>query len=100
MARRGSHSTQQDVQDFRHDEARRANNPPAGIAPTYEILDAMCCPLGAKHVSPLQPDLFGETPLSADKQIEFYQHEVGWAKLQGGGDRQVQRSVCNFALKG
>ncbi len=26
-----------DVQDFRHEQARRKNNPPAGIAPTYEV---------------------------------------------------------------
>lgn len=25
------------VEDFRHKEARRKNNPPAGIAPTYEV---------------------------------------------------------------
>ncbi|MER3461058.1 MAG: hypothetical protein C4303_08195 [candidate division GAL15 bacterium] len=25
------------VKDFRHTEARRKNNPPAGIAPTYEV---------------------------------------------------------------
>ena len=25
------------VKDFRHDSARRKNNPPAGIAPTYEV---------------------------------------------------------------
>jgi adenine-specific DNA-methyltransferase len=24
------------VRDFRHEEAKRRNNPPAGIAPTYE----------------------------------------------------------------
>ncbi len=26
------------VRDFRHEEARRKNNPPAGIAPTYETV--------------------------------------------------------------
>jgi adenine-specific DNA-methyltransferase len=26
-----------------------------------------------------QLSLFGETPLPADQQIEFYQHEAGWA---------------------
>ncbi len=25
------------VRDFRHTEARRKNNPPAGIAPTFEV---------------------------------------------------------------
>lgn len=25
------------VQDFRHKQERRKNNPPAGIAPTYEV---------------------------------------------------------------
>ncbi len=38
MPRRGrtprAHSNS--VRDFRHAEARRKNNPPAGIAPTYE----------------------------------------------------------------
>ena len=27
------------VRDFRHAEARRANNPPAGVAPTYEVCE-------------------------------------------------------------
>jgi hypothetical protein len=31
-------------------------------------------------------DLFGETPLPADQQIEFYQHEVGWANRLILGD--------------
>lgn len=26
-----------DVQDFRHSKVRRKNNPPAGLAPTYEV---------------------------------------------------------------
>jgi adenine-specific DNA-methyltransferase len=30
--------------------------------------------------------MFGETPLPADKQIEFYQHEVGWANRLILGD--------------
>ncbi|MCS7182653.1 MAG: DNA methyltransferase [Thermoanaerobaculum sp.] len=34
----------------------------------------------------LQPDLFGETPLPEDKQVEFYQHEVGWANRLILGD--------------
>ncbi len=115
------------VHDFRHAEARRKNNPPAGIAPTYEarerkttryaydphldpqlvwagkaertsfevdvvslhihesistraILDAV------RRPQPLQLDLFGETPLPADKQVEFYQHEVGWANRLILGD--------------
>lgn len=37
MARRKSPITDQSVQDFRHEQARRKNNPPAGIAPTYEV---------------------------------------------------------------
>lgn len=32
-----SKSHRNGVKDFRHDEARRKNNPPAGIAPTYEV---------------------------------------------------------------
>jgi adenine-specific DNA-methyltransferase len=115
------------VLDFRHVEARRKNNPPAGIAPTYQvrerqttryaydphldpqlvwagkaehtsfevdvvplhiheristraILDAVCRP------QPPQLDLFGETPLPADQQIEFYRHEVGWANRLILGD--------------
>lgn len=109
------------VGDFRHKGATRTNNPPAGIAPTYEVsqrqtkqyaydphLDPQLVWAGkAEHTSfevdvvslhiheristraildavrrpePLQPDLFGEKPLPADKQIEFYRHEVDWAK--------------------
>jgi len=115
------------VKDFRHDSARRKNNPPAGIAPTYEVcerqtkqyaydphLDPQLVWAGkAEHTSfevdvvplhiheristraildavrrpqPLQLDLFGETPLPADQQIEFYRHEVGWANRLILGD--------------
>ena len=105
------------VKDFRHDSARRKNNPPAGVAPTYEVrerktrqyaydphLDPQLVWAGkAEHISfevdvvslhiheristrailkavrhpqPLQFEIFGETPLPADKQIEFYRHDV------------------------
>jgi adenine-specific DNA-methyltransferase len=115
------------VRDFRHAEARRKNNPPAGIAPTYEVrerqttrysydphLDPQLVWAGkAEHTSfevdvvplhiheristraildavrrpqPPQLDLFGETPLPADQQIEFYRHEVGWANRLILGD--------------
>jgi adenine-specific DNA-methyltransferase len=115
------------VLDFRHAEARRRNNPPAGIAPTYEVrerqtrryaydphLDPQLIWAGkAEHTSfevdvvplhiheristraildavrrpqPPQLDLFGETPLPADQQIEFYRHEVGWANRLILGD--------------
>jgi len=115
------------VQDFRHEQAKRTNNPPAGIAPTYEVrqretrsyaydphLDPQLVWAGkAEHTSfevdvvslhiheristraildavrrpqPPQLDLFGETPLPADKQVEFYQHEVGWANRLILGD--------------
>jgi adenine-specific DNA-methyltransferase len=37
MARRRRAKSQKEVGDYRHDEARRENNPPAGIAPTYEV---------------------------------------------------------------
>jgi len=129
MARR---KTQQEslqglVQDFRHDEAKRTNNPPAGIAPTYESRERQTTPYAydphldpqlvwagkAEHTSfeidvislhiheristraildavrrpqPPQLDLFGETPLPADQQIEFYQHEVGWTNRLILGD--------------
>jgi adenine-specific DNA-methyltransferase len=39
-----------------------------------------------RRPDPVQFDLFGETPLPADKQIEFYQHEVGWANRLILGD--------------
>ena len=118
------------VEVFRHPEAKRPNNPPAGIAPTYESrkrqtrqyaqyaydphLDPQLIWAGkAEHTSfevdvvplhiheristcailnvvrrpqPPQPDLFGETPLSADQQIEFYCHKVGWANRLILGD--------------
>ncbi|MDT7920758.1 MAG: site-specific DNA-methyltransferase [Meiothermus sp.] len=114
------------VHDFRHTEARRKNNPPAGFAPTFEDrkrqttryaydphLDPQLQWAGkAEHTSfevdvvslhiheristraileavkrpKLQPALFGETPLSADQQIEFYKHEVGWANRLILGD--------------
>jgi adenine-specific DNA-methyltransferase len=115
------------VGDFRHPEAKRPNNPPAGIAPTYESrkrqtrqyaydphLDPQLIWAGkAEHTSfevdvvplhiheristraildavrrpqPPQLDLFGETPLPVNQQIEFYCHEVGWANRLILGD--------------
>jgi adenine-specific DNA-methyltransferase len=120
-------SSSQPFNDFRHPEAKRPNNPPAGIAPTYESrerqtrqyaydphLDPQLVWAGkVEHTSfevdvvplhiheristraildavrrpqPLQLDLFGETPLPADQQIEFYHHEVGWANRLILGD--------------
>lgn len=113
------------VRDFRHD-AQRKNNPPAGIAPTYEVrerqvtryaydphLDPQLVWAGkAEHTSfevdvvslhiheristraileaakrpEPQLGLFGETPLPADKQIEFYRHDVNWANRLILGD--------------
>ncbi|HON93845.1 MAG TPA: hypothetical protein PKZ07_19905, partial [Sedimentisphaerales bacterium] len=32
------------MHDFRHAEARRKNNPPAGIAPTYEVRERQTTP--------------------------------------------------------
>jgi adenine-specific DNA-methyltransferase len=37
MARVRTKQTRQNVGDYRHKDARRRNNPPAGIAPTYEV---------------------------------------------------------------
>jgi adenine-specific DNA-methyltransferase len=39
MARARTKQSQQNVGDYRHKDARRRNNPPAGIAPTYEVRD-------------------------------------------------------------
>ncbi|MCX7723587.1 MAG: hypothetical protein N2379_11125, partial [Verrucomicrobiae bacterium] len=47
---------------------------------TRAILDAV------RRLQPLQLSFFGETPLPADQQIEFYQHEVGWANRLILGD--------------
>jgi adenine-specific DNA-methyltransferase len=115
------------VEDFRHTNARRKNNPTAGDAPTYETRERQTRPYAydphldpqlhwagkAEHTSfevevvslhiheristraildavrrpqPPQLDLFGETPLPADKQIEFYKHEVNWANRLILGD--------------
>jgi len=35
--RKGTRGKGSGVEDFRHATARRKNNPPAGIAPTYEL---------------------------------------------------------------
>jgi len=115
-----------EVGDYRHEEARRRNNPPAGVAPTYEVrerrtasyaydphLDPQLQWAGkAEHTSfevdvvslhiheristraileavkkpEPQLSLFGETPLPAHQQIEFYQHEVNWANRLILGD--------------
>ncbi len=117
------------AKDYRYD-ARRLNNPPAGLAPIYEVrerpkqwyqydphLDPQLHWAGkAEHTSfevdvvplhiheristkailraverpqPLQMDLFGETPLPADQQVEFYSHEVGWANRLILGDSML-----------
>jgi len=114
------------ARDYRHD-ARRLNNPPAGLAPIYGVrerrsqryeydphLDPQLVWAGkAEHTSfevdvvplhvheristkaileavrrpqPLQMDLFGDTPLPTDKEVEFYRHEVGWANRLILGD--------------
>ena len=127
MARKRKARTQEQVGDYRHDEARRKNNPPAGIAPTYEVRERRATSYAydphldpqlqwggkAEHTSfdvdvvslhiheristraildavrrpePLQLSLFGETPLPLNQQIEFYQHEVGWANRLVLGD--------------
>ncbi|GBC95530.1 hypothetical protein HRbin16_01320 [bacterium HR16] len=129
MPRRGrqNQNAGEPVEHFRHAEARRRNNPPVGLAPTYEVrqqetrtyaydphLDPQLQWAGkAEHTSfevdvvslhiheristqailravrrpePAQLDLFGETPLPADQQIEFYKHEVGWANRLILGD--------------
>jgi len=127
MDRRQRVPDQEKIGDYRHDQSRRRNNPPAGIAPTYEVrerkvqtyaydphLDPQLQWAGkAEHTSfevdvvslhtheristraildavrrpePLQLSLFGETPLPLDQQIEFYQHEVGWANRLVLGD--------------
>ncbi len=127
MARNRKNKYHNDVQDFRHEQEWRKNNPPAGIAPTYEMrerrtthytydphLDPQLIWAGkVEHTSfevdvvslhiheristraildavrrpePPQLDLFGETPLSADQQIEFYKHEVGWTNRLILGD--------------
>lgn len=118
--------TEKDVGDYRHDEAKRKNNPPAGIAPTYEVrerhaisysynphLDPQLIWAGKTEHTSFEVDvvslhiheristrailesvkkpepqlsLFGETALPMDKQIEFYQHEVGWANRLILGD--------------
>jgi hypothetical protein len=47
---------------------------------TSAILWAVCRP------ELLQLELFGETLLSTDREIEFYKHEVGWANCPILGD--------------
>ena len=124
---RAKRARNDNLKDYRHTEAQRKNNPPAGIAPFYEVserqtrhykydphLDPQLVWAGkAEHTSfevdvvslhiheristaailravqrpePVQPSLFGETPLPADKEVEFYQHEVGWTNRLILGD--------------
>lgn len=141
--KRKTHPTDSDgVRDFRHSKARRKNNPPAGVAPTYEVRERQTTRYAydphldprlewaakAKHTSfevdvvslhiheristraildavrrpePLQPDLFGETPLPAAQQVEFYRHEVGWAnRLILGDNLLVMNSLLVKGGKG
>jgi adenine-specific DNA-methyltransferase len=39
-----------------------------------------------RRPDPVQPELFGETPLAGDQEVQFYQHEVGWANRLILGD--------------
>jgi adenine-specific DNA-methyltransferase len=39
-----------------------------------------------RRPDPVQPELFGETPLAADQEVQFYQHEVDWANRLILGD--------------
>jgi len=133
MKRKSKHNAW--PKDYRHEDARRKNNPPAGIASTYEVrerethsysydphLDPQLQWTGKteytsfdvdvvslhiheristrailnilKRPEPIQLPLFGETPLSLDKQIEFYRHEVNWAnRLILGDSLLVMNSV-------
>ncbi|MBM4287819.1 MAG: site-specific DNA-methyltransferase [Deltaproteobacteria bacterium] len=136
MARRGRRQggDPNGIKDFRFEEARRKNNPPAGMAPTYEVqerrtttyaydphLDPHLVWAGkAEHTSfeidvvslhiherlstraileaarkpEPQLSLFGETELKPHEQIEFYQHEVGWAnRLMLGDSLLVMNSL-------
>lgn len=127
MERKRKSCNDNDVKDFRHDEAKRKNNPPVGLASTYEChetektqysydphLDPQLIWAGkAEHTSfdvdvvslhiheristkailraatrkeQNQLELFAEPPLPADKQIEFYKHEVGWSNRMILGD--------------
>lgn len=130
-------SNTQTVADLRHLEKRK-NNPPAGLAPTYEVRERQTTRynydphldpqliwsekpgLRAKWEEIWDPDqtafevdvvsvhihervstraileavrrpepqlsLFGETPLSADQQVEFYKHDVDWVNRLILGD--------------
>jgi len=127
MAKRKKASSSRSVGDYRHEDARRKNNPPAGMAPTYEArerktttyqydphLDPQLVWSGkAEHLSfdvdvvslhiheristqvvlravrrpePIQLNLFAESSLSADKEVEFYKHDVDWANRLILGD--------------
>jgi len=126
MPRKRKEEKGKKVGDYRHDEAKRKNNPPAGIAPTYEVRERQATSYSYDpHLDPQlqwagktehasfevdvvslhiheristraileavkkpepQLSLFGETALPMDKQIEFYQHEVGWANRLILGD--------------
>lgn len=127
MVRKKPPKGDQNVSDFRHEEARRKNNPPVGIASTYEVRERRTTRYSYDpHLDPqliwagkaektsfevdvvslhiheristraildavrkpdkLQMELFGETPLPPDKQIEFYKHEVNWVNRLILGD--------------
>ncbi len=127
MGRKQGQRNGNNLKDYRHTHVQRKNNPPAGIAPTYEIkerrttsysydphLDPQLIWSGkAEHTSfevdvvslhiheristaailravrrpePVQFELLGEKPLPADKEVQFYQHEVGWTNRLILGD--------------
>jgi len=52
----------------------------------HEWVSARAILRAVRRSDPLQLDLFGETPLSASQQAEFYQHEMGWANRLILGD--------------
>ena len=135
MPRRKSRGPDNPVEDYRHEEATRVNNPPAGLAPSFEKLtrekktyafdphldpqlvwagkaglkayefdegqtsftvdtvslhihervSAKAILQAAKKPSPVG-DLFADSDLPMDKQLEFYQHEMGWVNRLILGD--------------
>ncbi|WP_347242799.1 hypothetical protein [Thermogutta sp.] len=69
--------------------------------PIHERISTKAILNAVRRLQPIQPDLFGETPMPADQQIEFYSHEVGWAnRLILGDSLLMMNSFLSSSFKG
>lgn len=82
MARkRGQAKSDADVGDYRHGEARRKNNSPAGIAPTYEVRERQLTPY--TYDPHLDPQLQKVSLLKTTRALKAQIDPEAFAQMRG-----------------